>query len=812
MDDGLSESKTAKFSMRGQRDNANNSVPAEQLIHPFLPDLTVLLKAELSGTPYESLFAGNFVDRVQLYNHTQFPNEPVWDPLNVKEYPERHKNRKIYCTLVTSINMINVLLQKECYSTKTRYHFTLFQDMFIPLANHIDFLIQKQQKQLAVISFLHKKTIKVFIPELEPFFEPVSEKKVDKILSLKSYERFDYLMKCYPDLFTDRMFCTQTDQNQAAVAVRLEPCQALFDSGHLFHDGLMPDVLRHVVNCNFFSESKKDNPLVHLISKSLPQRCTIRNLSDILRDYCQKHQYVYNFVIACMKSSLLGLYAHATTRPPFHIRKKLIDVFQTKTKNEFLQWLMRGHQQLLFYVIKEFLVFSCKLIPSLYSEIIIRYSWDKFEEGVCNAMNAVRRYEKWDPENPLLFKDVEKRLADENKCQIHNLYRPLKASFASTVISECDRLDEDKCITKSHIKIKPEWRDLMYKIAIRTTENEIPFDLLACFRVSPSTINQISNIQEIFNEDGSKQNLKSFLGGLSRHDFECVRDFCDSYDRKANIRVFMLPAHTYTRQCVALRRKHRVPTGKPLPDNVGEVMVCLNCKQFKSFVNKHDNKGKPQNLYAYGHKKVLVEYTCTEDGEEKLMTYCGRRCEKSDGKKRHNYSNTDYSSYMDISEIQLITQQNERKRKRASKEARKESLNDVCSRTPLVKINLLGRILQFYGKLYTICPSCGNPMCYNHFFNGPNGFYCGCCLSQSGELYTQISCEYCSAIKNNESWAPITILSEESTEENQDRKQIYLCNGCFKPWIQTAGLLKLSTIRRGLSEKWKKLQHPSNHQ
>ena len=116
----------------------------------------------------------------------------------------------------------------------------------------------------------------------------------------------------------------------------------------------------------------------------------------------------------------------------------------------------------------------------------------------------------------------------------------------------------------------------------------------------------------------------------------------------------------------------------------GEVMICLNCKQFKSFVNKHDNKGKPQNLYAYGHKKVLVEYEFTENGG-KLVSYCGRRCEKSDGKKRHNYSSTEFSSYMDITEDEVATQQSERNRKRQSKELRKEHLNEICSQTPLVK-------------------------------------------------------------------------------------------------------------------------------
>ena len=146
--------------MRGQN-NANNSDPSPIYIHPFLPDITRLLKSEFSGTVYEKLFAGNFVDRVQLYAHDDFPKDPIWDPLNVLKYPERHKNRSIYCTLVTSINTIHSLLKRDDYSETTRYYLTLYQDMMVPLINYIDTLCDKQKKQLELLSFIDKRSANV---------------------------------------------------------------------------------------------------------------------------------------------------------------------------------------------------------------------------------------------------------------------------------------------------------------------------------------------------------------------------------------------------------------------------------------------------------------------------------------------------------------------------------------------------------------------------------------------------------------------------------------------------------------------------
>lgn len=791
--------------MRGQVDNTSD--PGKNFIHPFLPDICEFLKTEFTGSGVEDMFQGNFVDRVQLFDETM-PSELVWDPLEVVSNLKRMVGRHIYCVLAKTITALHDLKKSKNLSQKTKYFLCLYEDMHIPLVNYIEKLVNKQKNHLNLISYAQPGSEEVLIPEFTIY--GLSETKfIQRIMKYKSYERFNRLLDCKNFILTDEYLCTEINLNDTIVrapAVRLQPAQKLFDDGEAFHDGLLPDVLRHVINCNFFSETKKTHPLVHLISKSLPQRCTIRNLSDILHEYSRKHTYVYDFVVACMKASMLGLYKDSIVRPPFHIRKVLINVFKEKTKNEFLQWMLMDHQQLLFYIIKEFLVFACRLVPSLYNEIIRRYSWAKFEDGVSCAMNAVRRYEFWDETDPLMFANVEGMLASVNKQQIHHLYRPIKTSFAFAVMSECIRLDEEKCVTKSHAAIDLGWKEIMYKIAIRTKARTIPFYLLECFHVSQSSINTMNQIQEVFMEEGSKSSLKQFLSSLSRAEFETIRDFADAYDRKANVRIFDLPCHTYINQCIALRRKHRIPNGVEIPDHVGEVLVCMNCKAFKSFINHYDNKGNVQNLYAYGHQKILVEDDC--EGDE-LKVYCGKRCDKSDGKKRHNYA-SEYSSFLNLSEEVVKKSNYDRQRKREAKEMRKDYENEICSKTELVKINLLGRILQFYGKLYTICSSCGNPMAYSgKYFNGKNGFYCGCCLSDQGQLFTTISCSHCQAIKNNESWEPLTVRGED--DENE-RNEIYLCGQCFKGWIRDAThILKPSTIHRGLREKWKRLKHPSNN-
>ena len=66
----------------------------------------------------------------------------------------------------------------------------------------------------------------------------------------------------------------------------------------------LPGVLHYIVQCSFFSDTRsKDNPIVHLLSKSLPQRCTIRNLREIVSTTACGNEDVYNFVLGCLKCS-----------------------------------------------------------------------------------------------------------------------------------------------------------------------------------------------------------------------------------------------------------------------------------------------------------------------------------------------------------------------------------------------------------------------------------------------------------------------------------------------------------------------------
>ena len=576
-----------------------------------------------------------------------------------------------------------------------------------------------------------------------------------------------YMLSLYADMFlpiikymetgdtTDEAFCTDTGDGAPIEKHMPDQC---------FHSGLLPNHVSKLMMCSFWSDEGKQEPIVHLLSKSTPQRCQIRSLSHIVYNYSRLHDEVFVFLIKCLKCSLMGTY-EGVRRPSFDARKRLHGVFESMDKHAFLQWMKEGHQQLLFFIMKEYLVFAAKCLPALRTELLERYNWSQFETTVTDAMNRVRTTSK-----NMNFTGIENMLLTVNKSQT-NLYRPIKHPFVHFLLQEFEREDDVECVTDNDVV--PEHIELVYNMLIRVPRGQVPFEWLKYFGASEETCRKATNIQKQMEVDGIKLPLRSFIGSLSKDIKSALRCIAIAYDMHNNIRMFTLPVHTTVEQIRALRMLHNVPDGEEAPE-MGRALVCTQCKKFKGFV-AHMKNNKPVNLFAYGHSKVLIDF---ETGH----MHCGRRCDKVDKKREINAE----------FEPQVVTKA--RERKRVAKEYRKDVKNKLCASTRLMEVPLMGNVLQFYGNIFTVCPQCGSFMKYDPA-KMYNGMYCGCCI-KDGKRVGDIQCARCG--DRQHLGDPIIVTSGES---------IYLCKQHYKPWIREAtAVLDKETILRGLEEKWKRLQ------
>jgi hypothetical protein len=635
----------------------------------------------------------------------------------------------------------------QCHYAGSKHEY-LFVDSF----SEITYRVPKRQSKITTgTGGLIHNAVGYILDELDALCQNAPDHIVH---SLTLYmDMFIPILDC-PHLNDDTKMCT--DNGNGAPIEKLMPNKC-------FHSGLLPNNVSKLMQCSFWSDSGKLEPIVHLLSKSTPQRCQIRSLSHIVYNYSRLHDNVYEFLVKCLQCSLMGAYK-GVQRPPFEIRRKLHKVFAELDKHTFLQWMKNSHQQLLFFTIKEYLVFAAKCLPALRLELIERYNWSQFEKTVTKAMDRVR-LENTD----MRFEGAEAMLLTVNKSQT-NLYRPIKHPFVYFILQEFEREDDVNHVEESNVE--QEYVDMFYQMLIRIPRGPVPFEWLYIFGADQQICTKIKQIKKQMQADGIKLALRKFIQSLTKTVSMGLRCLSIAYDMHNNIRMFTLPVHITVEQIRALRQLYNVPDGEEAPE-MGKSLVCTQCKKFKGFV-VHVKK-KPINLFAYGHSKVLINY---ETGK----MHCGRRCDKVDKKRETN------------AEFESIEVTEAKDNKRTAKEHRKNIKNKLCAKTELIEVPLLGNILQFYGALYTVCPQCGRFMKYN-----PNkmydGMYCGCCI-KDGKRINEIQCARCG--DRQHLGDPIMVSSGES---------IYLCKQHYKPWIREANsVLDKETILRGLEEKWKRLQ------
>lgn len=543
------------------------------------------------------------------------------------------------------------------------------------------------------------------------------------------------------------------------------------DTTKVIQESNLPDIVNEQLECSFWSENKtKMKPIVHLMCKALPQRCQIRNLREIISNYCQSDDTVHEFMRSALLCSLLGMYKHCKKRLCWDMRKDILRrlVYEKPNRTQLQEWLFTNYQHLLFYTIKEFLTFSMPLIPALYDELCSTYKWELFENTVRMAMDNARTTIESNVRVSRSIQDwvsrVESSLVSINKQQLRNLYRPQRQSFSQTVINICDKLDEVHRRVGIYQKFPIEYVTLLRTMAQKVPRNGVRIEWLKYFNVQNQAIDSLLTMYKHMKQNTYRSELRKILQDLPRYDFEAIRALFAAFHQTHHaVRVFQLPKHYYDAQCRALRRRYGVSSEQKLSKHIGVVYVCLSCNSFKGFVVNKDSK--VNNLFANGHCKIVVD-------DETLKCYCGKRSEKSDSKKRKRIA---LDTFLDEYDLEENRKRNLKKNWKAQK---KNALNERCAHTEIVQINMTGVILQFYGGLYLFCPSCGNPTTFHPKQHDKHGFTCGQCMKE-GTLYTSVSCNLCGVYRGKDTWTTVQTKNEFGNEET-----VAICNGCYKPWLK----------------------------
>ena len=523
-------------------------------------------------------------------------------------------------------------------------------------------------------------------------------------------------------------------------------------------EGNVIDIVSDIMACTYWNETKsKMHPVTHLITKSLPQRCQIRNLREIISNYCAQSDRVYKFMYTTLMCSLIGSYSHCNYNMTCEARYIVLKRLWCKppSRSQIQTWIFSFYQNLLFYVIKEHVIYAMTLIPSLQSVIERTYKWREFCTSVTNAMDSTRKVVERNVMNPSLKSDdisswlitVEENLAAISKSQLHNLYRAQRQSFSQAIVSTCNRQDEAKGIVDYYSKFDRQNRKVIRELAKRETNLSTCIQWLRYFGVSTNRIEMLLNAEKHYQQNSIRNEIRKMLKAAPRHEFETIRCLFDTiHQTHDEIRIFNLPKHYAEPQLEAVCKRYGITKEEPMPHYVGTVYACLNCKQIKAFVARNPSRNVRQ---ATGHTKVVVD-------DDTLKCYCGNRKTNSSQKKRKQTEDA-------------------RAKKRVWKNKRKRVEADNCEKTEIMKINLVGKLLQFHGELYLLCPHCALPAVYQHEGHFEKWKCAMCRQKRTQATGGTMQCGICE----------LTVTKWDTIEvDNAEQKFIPICNACERPWMR----------------------------
>jgi hypothetical protein len=517
---------------------------------------------------------------------------------------------------------------------------------------------------------------------------------------------------------------------------------------------------------------KDNHPVAVLMQKCVPNRCQLRSLVDEITHCMRSHPSAREYVEISVFCSLLGLYP-GSEPAPLPARRRFLRRYMARradaeaSAESVVETLLRLRcQQTLFFALKESLVYLVNRCNHAVRRVLEEFhGWHEFCTLVRRALDDARRGLRGDYGDLTGF---EKSLSHVSKQKIRRLFsrQPSVRNFEATVTLECEKFFTRSCrrgrschwATLSRACLRVPYTDmpLSWLAGMARRPEDTPAqtaDRAARFR---ALIPMLEEAKRVFLLDGTKTKLRQALATAGGWDDALVdvSDLSDVFRKKRTTRFVRLPASVTVQQIRALRRIYKVPDGVPLdqcPKMMGVCAVCEECDTFRSFLTPKTTRAKAQNgLTAFGFAQSLID-------DDDFGFYCGRRPAAPERENSLRGAKTG----------------------RALRHARFHGTR--CGDTKLRQINLIGRLLVFRSKMYTICCYCGN---FFHFGKHQVPWHgdrlcCGRCVTQDGRylFLNDLSCNWCGkacrAAKLCEIWT-------------KDKQKRALCTGCCKPQFQNA--------------------------
>jgi hypothetical protein len=651
-------------------------------------------------------------------------------------------------------------------------------------------------------------------------------------------------------VYSDAGLLEPQEKFPAGAAVALKPSY-----GMAICETNMPNISTYLSHASFWGDKNdklnKCIPLVHLLSKALPQRCLIRGLLEIFGNRSREDSVLFDVVMGWMFSSLIGGYKHCVNRASFALRKKLYHTFYYSDWeiSDMMSWLGEGgessksesaksktHKRLLFFAIKETLIRVIKNVPALHDIVCRHYYWNEFEESVCGIMDGVRAMVQANFEKPAphdLFDGVESYIFTFSKTMLQKMHRPTAHSFEKAINKDEGKMADEAFATRSqllaisaagqsstfpHGTEPPGAKKYKVRSAALAKVKEMRIkalhDLPTPYDQFPQAYEDLlAEVIECYgvDDDPPLEILCDF--GVPRGAIDAVQIAKERYELEGNkscIKKTLASLNRYCHAavCVFYRKIYvrRAVKVFPLPKHHAQAVYYALRKKWELRSDQHLPKEAGDHMFCMqcrSFRGSLISPDKKDDmhsyGHANVVVdpltmrlFCG-------GKRRANKSNKDAQSESSMDPVAL-----HRRKKKESKDARKCAVYAKCRSTPVRVINLRSHMVQFFDSVIMLCGGCGNPMSFDIKKITGASILCGVCVLPEEPSPNALTCYICDTKPSaEERWNTYRVMDDTAGNINCPFETAVLCSKHDRPWVrETHGYIRKSILIKGIDSGW----------
>ena len=510
----------------------------------------------------------------------------------------------------------------------------------------------------------------------------------------------------------------------------------------------LPNLVHKIVRTCFMTQRPNNravDPIGHVLNKAWPMRCSVRNFSDIVSAYIMKDPEVYLFICMTMHACMAGVYPTSSVTAHIALRILLYKhyVAQRISQSHLATWVRQDNHSIVFVAIKEYIVFAVSMVPGLESVLRTFYNWDQFVASVSTQADAVREALNSNIGTPTrMFYEAQQSMTAARcfKC-------PTPAVDMGTICDQVATIVRTNCVPTRSVFQTPLRYDI-YKL-IRE-----PLALGASISELAVAMRLPADFADLLAQVSSRSATSATWKLLRAVEYDgddlklLVHEFVVAWTMCVKVRMYPLPPH--------IQQSHRAHAD----ERPSALYACVCCRQVRAFVV--DEGSSAGNAWACGHQKVLLD-------DETGILYCGKRVEKvSSQSRRVQRSNDTGRSYW------------------------KAQQSMMCGYCPLLRMDMKGMLLSFYGKLYMLCPSCMCVMCLRNNRYHRDSIRCVNCQYRGSTASAQ-RCFHCYTMAPD--LRQVTIGSQD----------VCACAACTRRWMDDESLMSVLTeevAHRAINERW----------